>query len=131
MIDKRAFRNEDQRQHANNEKAICEGLSLKLRHKNVVDVYEVQSDHANIFVAMEYVDGGELFDKIKQKRRLEEPLARRWFREIIEAVAYIHRNGIVHRDLKPENGMCRIKLAFDPHQLLVLFVPGHSYNLHS
>ncbi|CDS05030.1 hypothetical protein LRAMOSA07559 [Lichtheimia ramosa] len=103
VIDKRAFRNEDQRQHANNEKAICEGLSLKLRHKNVVDVYEVQSDHANIFVAMEYVDGGELFDKIKQKRRLEEPLARRWFREIIEAVAYIHRNGIVHRDLKPEN----------------------------
>ena len=62
-----------------------------MNHKNVVNVYEVFTDHENIYVAMEYVEGGELFEKIKQRHRLEEPLAKRWFREIIEAVNYIHK----------------------------------------
>lgn len=104
MVDKTSFKNSDQRQHAQNEKAICERFASRLRHKNIVNVYQVASDESNVFVAMEYVDGGELFEKIKQRHRLDESTARRWFREIIEAVDYIHKNGIVHRDLKPENG---------------------------
>ncbi|KAI7851684.1 kinase-like domain-containing protein [Circinella umbellata] len=103
VVDKTSIKSGDQRQHALNEKEICEGFSQRLNHKNVVNVYEVFTDHENIYVAMEYVEGGELFEKIKQRHRLEEPLAKRWFREIIEAVYYIHKNGIVHRDLKPEN----------------------------
>jgi serine/threonine protein kinase len=39
---------------------------------------------------MEYLEGGELFDKIKERGRLDENLARTWFREIVEAVKYIH-----------------------------------------
>lgn len=104
VVDKTSFKSSDQRQHAQNEKAICERFASRLRHKNIVNVYQVASDESNVFVAMEYVDGGELFEKIKQRHRLDESTARRWFREIIEAVDYIHKNGIVHRDLKPENG---------------------------
>ncbi|KAI9318650.1 kinase-like domain-containing protein, partial [Dichotomocladium elegans] len=103
VVDKTSFRSNDQRQHATNEKAICEKFSGRLKHKNIVRVHWVASDDESVYVAMEYIEGGELFEKIKQNHRLEEPLARRWFREIIEAVHYIHQNGIVHRDLKPEN----------------------------
>ncbi|KAI9490966.1 kinase-like domain-containing protein [Zychaea mexicana] len=103
VVDKTSIKSGDQRQHALNEKEICEGFAQRLDHKNIVHVYEVFADHENIYVAMEYVEGGELFEKIKQRHRLEEPLAKRWFREIVEAVDYIHKNGIVHRDLKPEN----------------------------
>ncbi|KAI8147967.1 kinase-like domain-containing protein [Fennellomyces sp. T-0311] len=103
VVDKTSIKSGERRQHALNEKEICEGFAQRLNHKNVVHVYEVFTDNENIYVAMEYVEGGELFEKIKLRHRLEEPLAKRWFREIIEAVDYIHKNGIVHRDLKPEN----------------------------
>uniref|UniRef100_A0A1I8HQZ7 Protein kinase domain-containing protein n=1 Tax=Macrostomum lignano TaxID=282301 RepID=A0A1I8HQZ7_9PLAT len=52
---------------------------------------------------MEYVSGGELFDRIVKQQRLEEPEARRYFQQIISGVDYCHQNMIVHRDLKPEN----------------------------
>ncbi|KAI8082751.1 kinase-like domain-containing protein, partial [Halteromyces radiatus] len=103
VVDKRLFKNGDQKQHAQREQSICEEFATELKHKNIVQIYDVISDEECIYVVMEYVQGGELFDRIKQDQKLTEPLARRWFREIVEAVSYIHENGIVHRDLKPEN----------------------------
>ncbi|CAO3587572.1 unnamed protein product [Absidia cylindrospora] len=103
VVDKRLFKNNDQKQHAQREQSICEEFATDLMHKNIVQIFEVVADEECIYVVMEYVQGGELFERIKQDQKLAEPLARRWFREIIEAVCYIHENGIVHRDLKPEN----------------------------
>ena len=103
VVDKKMFKSGDQRQHAQREQAICETFASGLSHKNVVRVFDVMTDNDYIYIVMEYVEGGELFDKIKQSKGLAEPTARRWFREIIEAVEYIHDNNIVHRDLKPEN----------------------------
>lgn len=91
MIDKTSFKTNDQRKHALNEQAICETFSRHMKHKNIVDVYDVCSDDEAIYVAMEYIDGGELFEKIKENHKLEEPTARRWFREIVDAVGYIHK----------------------------------------
>ncbi|GAA5816159.1 hypothetical protein MFLAVUS_009685 [Mucor flavus] len=103
VVDKKMFKSGDQKQHAQREQIICETFANGLRHKNIVQVHDVITENEYIYVVMEYADGGELFDKIKKSRGLAEPVARRWFRELIEAVEYIHDNNIVHRDLKPEN----------------------------
>ena len=63
---------------------------------------------------MEYCGGGELFDFIISRKRVEEPLAKRLFKQIVLAVGYIHSQNVVHRDLKPENMLltetCSVKL---------------------
>ena len=52
---------------------------------------------------MEYASGGELFDYIVKNQRVKEPLAVKFFHQIIAGVEYLHKLNIVHRDLKPEN----------------------------
>ena len=51
---------------------------------------------------MEYVRGGELFNKVA-KGRLKEDVARKYFQQLISAVGFCHARGVFHRDLKPEN----------------------------
>ena len=55
------------------------------------------------YLIMEYVPGGELFDYLVSRGRLDEPEAVHYFQQIIHAVDYCHRFNICHRDLKPEN----------------------------
>jgi len=57
---------------------------------------------AKIYFVMEYVRGGELFNKVA-KGRLKEEVARRYFQQLISAVSFCHARGVFHRDLKPEN----------------------------
>ncbi|KRZ29397.1 5'-AMP-activated protein kinase catalytic subunit alpha-2, partial [Trichinella pseudospiralis] len=73
------------------------------RHPHIIRLYEVISTPTDIFMVMEYVSGGELFDYIVKRGRLQEDDARRFFQQIISGVDYCHRHMVVHRDLKPEN----------------------------
>lgn len=78
--------------------------NLKLfRHPHIIKLYQVISTPSDIFMIMEYVSGGELFDYIVKHGKLKEYEARRFFQQIISGVDYCHRHMIVHRDLKPEN----------------------------
>ncbi|XP_064943300.1 SNF1-related protein kinase catalytic subunit alpha KIN10-like [Musa acuminata AAA Group] len=72
-------------------------------HPHIIRLYEVIETQSDIYVVMEYVKSGELFDYIVEKGRLQEDEARRFFQQIISGVEYCHRNMVVHRDLKPEN----------------------------
>ncbi|KAK8582153.1 hypothetical protein V6N12_072346 [Hibiscus sabdariffa] len=74
-----------------------------IKHPNVVRLYEVMGSKTKIFIVLEFVTGGELFDKIVNNGRMREDEARKYFHQLINAVDYCHSRGVYHRDLKPEN----------------------------
>ncbi|XP_061951623.1 CBL-interacting serine/threonine-protein kinase 24-like [Populus nigra] len=74
-----------------------------VRHPYIVMLHEVLASRTKIYIILEFVTGGELFDKIVHQGRLEENESRRYFQQLIDAVAHCHCKGVYHRDLKPEN----------------------------
>lgn len=67
------------------------------------------------YIALELATGGELFDFISNSGRFEEPVARYYFKQLLEGLYYCHNQSICHRDLKPENllldGEYNLKIA--------------------
>ncbi|KAJ3363811.1 Protein kinase [Allomyces javanicus] len=77
---------------------------LKLiHHPHIVKVHDVHETKDQIFIVMEQVSGGELFEYIVSERRVRESEARVFYRQLLSAMHYCHASAIVHRDLKPEN----------------------------
>jgi serine/threonine protein kinase len=74
-----------------------------INHHHVVSVKDVFATSAKIFIVLEFVGGGELFDKIANEGKLPEEKARFYFRQLVDGLEHCHNNGICHRDLKPEN----------------------------
>jgi serine/threonine protein kinase len=76
-----------------------------LDHPYVVKLFDVfVAPGKAIYLVMELIRGGDLFDRIVERERYTEVHARRLFRRILSAVHYLHEeHGVVHRDLKPEN----------------------------
>lgn len=74
-----------------------------IRHPNIIQLYEIIETPKQLYLIMEYASGGELFDYIVKNQRVKEPLAVKFFHQIIAGVEYLHKLNIVHRDLKPEN----------------------------
>ena len=72
-------------------------------HPNIIKTYKVIENEKNYFIIMEYCQGGELFNYIVDKEKLDENEASMFFFQLINALEYIHSLGIAHRDLKPEN----------------------------
>ena len=72
-------------------------------HPHIIRLYEVIDSPSDIFMVMEYVSGGELFDFIVSRGKLPEDEARKYFQQIISGLEYCHVHMVVHRDLKPEN----------------------------
>uniref|UniRef100_A0A914I648 non-specific serine/threonine protein kinase n=1 Tax=Globodera rostochiensis TaxID=31243 RepID=A0A914I648_GLORO len=75
----------------------------QLAHQHICRMFQYVETEDKFYVVMEYCNGGEMFDYIVKKERLTEPEARHFFRQLVQAIAYIHSMGFAHRDLKPEN----------------------------
>ncbi|KAH1262820.1 CBL-interacting serine/threonine-protein kinase 8 [Glycine soja] len=65
--------------------------------------YVVLASRTKIYIILEFITGGELFDKIVSHGRLSEAESRRYFQQLIDGVDFCHSKGVYHRDLKPEN----------------------------
>jgi serine/threonine protein kinase len=75
-------------------------LMATIRHPNIVNMIEVMESPTKIFLVLELVTSGELFEYIATSGRLSEEEARKHFQQLISGVAYCHAAGICHRDLK-------------------------------
>eukprot|EP01135_Chromosphaera_perkinsii_P003620 Nk52_evm29s249 gene=Nk52_evmTU29s249 len=100
-------------------------LLRRIWHPNVIRLYEVFETSDQYFMVMEHVNGGELLDYILKKGKLDENETRRFMRQLVDAVSYIHSLGIVHRDLKVENFILDRKHA---NLKIIDFGLGNAYN---
>ncbi|CAF1026790.1 unnamed protein product [Rotaria sordida] len=96
-----------------NREALSESVLLKvereiaimklIEHPHVLRLYDVYESRKYLYLILEHVAGGELFDYLVRKSRLTPKEARKFFRQIISALDFCHSHMVCHRDLKPEN----------------------------
>jgi calcium-dependent protein kinase len=76
-------------------------------------IYEFYQDKNFVYIVSELCTGGELFDRITERKRFTEKDAAKLMKQILSCLAYLHQRNIVHRDLKPENILYKEKNADD------------------
>ncbi|KAK6462602.1 hypothetical protein DFJ63DRAFT_288028 [Scheffersomyces coipomensis] len=110
VVSKSELQDEDNpHKKSNNEPGLPYGIEREiiimklLTHPNVLRLYDVWETSKALYLVLEYVEGGELFDLLVERGPLDEAEAIKYFRQIILGTAYCHALGICHRDLKPEN----------------------------
>lgn len=69
----------------------------------VVKLYYSFQDHHNLYFVMDFVPGGDLMGLLIRMEILDEPLARFYVAELVQAIESVHRMGFIHRDIKPDN----------------------------
>ena len=76
-------------------------LMKLIRHPNVLSLHDVYESDKELFLVLEYVEGGELFDYLVKRGRLPEREALIFFQQIISGLDFCHQHLVCHRDLKP------------------------------
>ncbi|CAR30202.1 cAMP-dependent protein kinase type 2 [Lachancea thermotolerans] len=86
-------------EHTNDERRM-----LKLvDHPFLIRMWGTFQDSRNLFMVMDYIEGGELFSLLRKSQRFPNPVAKFYAAEVILALEYLHAHDIIYRDLKPEN----------------------------
>ncbi len=78
-------------------------LGITLRHPNIVPTYEVVSQGSLYFLVMEFVEGYNLRDLVKIRKKLDPLLATKLMIDIVKGLNYAQENGLTHRDMKLNN----------------------------
>ncbi|CAG9986923.1 unnamed protein product [Clonostachys byssicola] len=73
------------------------------QHPNIIEWFASGEDNVWRWIAMEYAEGGDLFDKIEADVGVREDIAQLYFAQLVGGVSFMHSKGVAHRDLKPEN----------------------------
>lgn len=84
-------------------------IMMQINHAHIINTYDIFDSMKQLFLVIEYMQGGELFDFIADQDHLSEQDASHVMRDIITGVDYLHDKGIVHCDIKPENILCKSK----------------------
>ncbi|KAK6522788.1 Chk1 protein kinase [Arthrobotrys megalospora] len=72
-------------------------------HRNVIEFYASSESEIWRWIAMEFADGGDLFDKIEADVGVQADIAHFYFHQLLAGTEFIHSKGVAHRDIKPEN----------------------------
>lgn len=72
----------------------------QLDHPNVIKLHEIFDEDQCIYLVLEIMEGGELFDRIVEKENYSEKEASETIRPIVDCIKYCHDIGLIHRDLK-------------------------------
>ncbi|XP_071443389.1 testis-specific serine/threonine-protein kinase 3-like [Hetaerina americana] len=86
-----------------------------LAHPNIIHFMQAIETTHRVYIIMEYAENGSLLDIVRRFGHVDEVRARKWFKQLADAIYYCHERGIVHRDIKCENLLmdhdCNIKLS--------------------
>ena len=100
-----------------------------MNHPNIMRIYDVYEGERELYLILEYVEGGELFDFLVNRGKLAPLEALAYFKQIVYVLNYAHAFSIIHRDLKPENILIH---SLDPPLIkiadwgMAAFAPPHS-----
>ncbi|GBM43954.1 Myosin light chain kinase, smooth muscle [Araneus ventricosus] len=87
-------------------------IMSRLHHPKLMQVLAAFESGRNMIMVMEYISGGELFERvIADDFVLTEQDCILFMRQILDGVAYMHRNNVLHLDLKPENILCKTRTS--------------------
>jgi len=75
----------------------------KLENENIIKLHDVYESDNHVYLVLELLHGGELFDRIVKKGQYTEKDACTLMRKLLDALESMHSRGIMHRDIKPEN----------------------------
>eukprot|EP00826_Nyctotherus_ovalis_P009019 TRINITY_DN12353_c0_g1_i13.p1 TRINITY_DN12353_c0_g1~~TRINITY_DN12353_c0_g1_i13.p1 ORF type:complete len:304 (+),score=84.18 TRINITY_DN12353_c0_g1_i13:150-1061(+) len=78
-------------------------IHKRLVHPNIIRLYNHTEDLRSIYLLMEYADKGTLANHLQSKSRLDEKEAFAYFRQVCDAVSFLHSCNLAHRDIKPDN----------------------------
>ncbi|KAM9332938.1 hormonally up-regulated neu tumor-associated kinase homolog A [Pholidichthys leucotaenia] len=78
-------------------------IQQMIRHPNITQLLDILETENSYYLVMELCPGGNLMNRIYDKKRLDEKETQKYIRQLVLAVEHLHRAGVVHRDLKIEN----------------------------
>ena len=98
-IDKANIRDERKRRKVLQE--VC--VMKRIKHRNVVKLFEVFESSRHLLMVMEYAGGGDLLQLIKSRKKITESEARVVFGQVVDGIRACHRKNVIHRDIKLDN----------------------------
>src|SRR5271169_5780195 len=86
-------------EHTNDERSMLQVV----KHPFLVNLWGTFQDSKNLYMVMDFIEGGELFSLLRKSQRFPNPVAKFYAAEVTLALEYLHAQDIIYRDLKPEN----------------------------
>lgn len=86
-------------EHTNDERRMLQ----EVKHPFLITLWGTFFDAKNLYMVMDFVEGGELFSLLRKSQRFPNPVAKFYAAEVTLALEYLHAKQIIYRDLKPEN----------------------------
>jgi serine/threonine protein kinase len=77
--------------------------AAQLKHENIITIYDAGRIEGHLFIALEYVDGTDIYELVAKRGPLPLKRAINFVKQVTHALEHLHQRGFVHRDIKPSN----------------------------